>query len=203
MISIVDYGVGNLKSLSNACRFLGLSCQLISTADEIRRAEKLILPGVGAFKYAMANIHRLNLADALIESARDHTPILGICLGMQLLFTQSDEGGTSMGLNLIGGKVARFRIDLKVPHIGWNEIIKTNRNSRDSALLANLPKSHFAYFVHSYFCQPQNTDTVIATTEYGHAFASIVASENIFGVQFHPEKSQELGLQILTNFARF
>lgn len=199
MISIVDYGVGNLKSLSNACRFLGITCQLISTADEIRHAEKLILPGVGAFKYAMENIHRLNLADALIESAGNRTPILGICLGMQLLFTQSDEGGTTMGLDLIGGKVARFRIDLKVPHIGWNEI---KEKKRDSNLLSSLPKSHFAYFVHSYFCQPENTNTVIATTEYGHAFPSIVATENIFGVQFHPEKSQELGLQILRNFAR-
>lgn len=198
MISIVDYGVGNLKSLSNACRFLGLACQLISTAADVRRSEKLILPGVGHFKYAMENIHGLKLADALIESARNQTPILGICLGMQLLFTESEEGGISSGLDLIGGKVTRFRVDLKVPHIGWNEITVQKRPSN---FLTHLPQSRYAYFVHSYFCQPKNPNTVIGTTEYGHPFPSAVASGNIFGVQFHPEKSQEFGLQILRNFA--
>jgi len=201
MISIVDYGVGNLKSLSNACSFLDIPHRLISTAEEIRRSEKLILPGVGHFKYAMENIRRLKLVNALIESASNHTPILGICLGMQLLFTQSDEGGTSAGLDLIGGKVTRFRVNLKVPHIGWNEV--TAKKNGGSDLLLNLPKSRYAYFVHSYYCQPENTDSVIATTEYEHSFPSAVASGNIFGVQFHPEKSQELGLQILKNFARF
>lgn len=199
MISIVDYGVGNLKSLLNAFRFLGISCQLISTVEEVLRADKIVLPGVGAFRYAMDNINRLKFSNVLIERAAAKVPILGICLGMQLLFTQSDEGGTTSGLNLIGGEVKRFRVDLKIPHIGWNEVLAKPTGSN---LLKDLPDSRFAYFVHSYFCEPKYGDTVIATTEYGHRFPAIVAAENIFGVQFHPEKSQELGLQILKNFAR-
>ena len=197
MISIVNYGVGNLKSLRNAMRFLGFESELIDTPEDILRTEKLILPGVGAFSFAMENICKLNLKDALLEKVGSGTPVLGICLGMQLFFSRSEERGEHKGFDLIPGQVLKMNGDLKVPHMGWNEI---NFNGT-SILTRNLPPSRYGYFVHSFYCQPEDSNTVIATTEYGATFACAVESENIFGVQFHPEKSQELGLQILRNFA--
>jgi len=197
MISIVNYGVGNLKSLRNAMQFLGFESELIHSPEGILRAEKLILPGVGAFSFAMDNIRKLNLKDALLEKAGSGVPVLGICLGMQLFFSRSEERGEHKGFDLIPGQVLKMNGDLKVPHMGWNEI---NFNGT-SILTRNLPPSRYGYFVHSFYCQPEDSNTVIATTEYGETFACAVESENIFGVQFHPEKSQELGLQILRNFA--
>lgn len=197
MISILDYGVGNLRSLDNAFHFLGIPSKLIHTPEEILGAEKLVLPGVGAFGYALQNMHRLNLVEPLLEEAGLKTPILGVCLGMQLFFTESEEGGRTRGLNLIPGQVKRFTVSLKVPHMGWNEI----EVRRENTLLRELPAARHAYFVHSYYCQPEDPETVTATTEYGRTFASAVQHENLWGVQFHPEKSQELGLKILQNFA--
>lgn len=196
MISIVDYGVGNLKSLQNAFEFIGTKSELVDSQEGIGRAEKLILPGVGAFAYAMDNIQKRNLDRALIEKAKSGSFILGICLGMQLLFSKSSEGGSHRGLDLIAGEVTKISGVIKVPHIGWNEIQLQGR----SALLRNLPDSRYGYFVHSYICVPNMDGCILATTEYGITFASVVQSENIFGVQFHPEKSQELGLRILKNF---
>lgn len=197
MIAIVDYGVGNLRSLENAFEHLQIDVKRIDSPEEIHRAEKLVLPGVGAFYYAMKNLRDLNLETALLERVRQAVPILGICLGMQLLFTRSEEGQTTPGLNIIAGEVKRFDGNLKVPQIGWNEIVI----HRESPLLKNLPGSRYAYFVHSYFCDPVNANVTMATADYGRPFTVIVERENIFGVQFHPEKSQELGLQILKNFA--
>ena len=197
MISIVNYGVGNLKSLQTSIQFLGFESELISSPTGVLRAEKLILPGVGAFSFAMENIHKLNLKDALLEKVGSGVPILGICLGMQLFFSRSVERGEHKGFDLIPGQVLKINGELKVPHMGWNEITF----NRTSILNKNLPPSHYGYFVHSFYCQPEDSNTVIATTEYGGTFACAVESENIFGVQFHPEKSQELGLQILKNFS--
>ncbi|NIR50603.1 imidazole glycerol phosphate synthase subunit HisH [candidate division KSB1 bacterium] len=196
MISIVDYGVGNLKSLENALNYLDFDCKRINAPEEVARVEKMILPGVGAFGYAMQNIEALRLKAALIETANRGVPVLGICLGMQIFFTFSSEGGNQAGLNLIQGAVKRIAGPLKVPHIGWNEI-----QSKSSILFKNLPSTRFGYFVHSYYCLPENESWVTATTEYGETFVSAVERDNVFGVQFHPEKSQELGLKILQNFA--
>ncbi len=197
MIAIVDYGVGNLRSLENAFEHLRIETRRINTPEEISCAPKLVLPGVGAFFYAMKNLRALNLKTALLERIRAGVPILGICLGMQLFFTRSEEGQPTPGLNVIVGEVKRFDASLKVPQIGWNEI----QIQRESRLLKNLPISRHAYFVHSYFCEPGDSKVAVATADYGHSFTAIVEKENVFGVQFHPEKSQEFGLQILKNFA--
>ena len=197
MISIVDYGLGNLKSLQNAFQFLGFKSKRIRSAKEILSAEKLALPGVGAFAYAMDNIHQFGLDIALLEKANNGTPILGICLGMQLLFTCSHEGGNHPGLDLIPGNVKKIEGALKVPHIGWNQV----QINKFSKLLKGFPSRGYGYFVHSYYCDPEESEAVIATTEYGDIFASAVEREHVFGVQFHPEKSQEFGLLILKNFA--
>lgn len=196
MISIVNYGVGNLKSLQNAFRFLGVESRLITTPDEVLHAHKLILPGVGAFGFAMQNIEKLALKDSLIEKTGSGTPILGICLGMQLFFTRSFEGGEQSGLNLILGQVKRIECQFKVPHIGWNKVVP-----QPSKLFQGIASGGYGYFVHSYYCEPENSEAVVAITDYGVRFASAVAKDNVFGVQFHPEKSQELGLKILQNFA--
>ncbi len=196
MVSIVNYGVGNLKSLQNAFRFLGIQSQLVDKPEEILQAERLILPGVGAFGYAMQNIRELDFQEVLAEKANSGTPMLGICLGMQVMLSVSYEKGEHQGLNFVPGQVRQFDVDLKIPQMGWNEIECVD----NSLLLKNLPASKFAYFVHSYICVPNDADSMIATCEYGERFCAAFASENFYGVQFHPEKSQELGLQILKNF---
>jgi glutamine amidotransferase len=197
MITIVDYGVGNLKSLHNALRFLDYESRLVNTAEGIESAEKLILPGVGAFGYAIENIRRLRLEEALLKQAAVGTPLLGICLGMQLLMTESYEGGRFRGLDLISGCVKKLEVALKVPHMGWNEI-DVDSNAR---LFQNLPATRYGYFVHSYYCELADQNLTSASTEYEQVFTSAFENEHLFGVQFHPEKSQELGLQILKNFA--
>lgn len=196
MITVIDYGAGNLKSLGNALRYLGIHYELTVEPAAIAKANKLILPGVGAFGYAMRCMHERGIAEATIEKVRKGTPLLGICLGMQLLFTDSDEFGADRGLNLIPGVVRRFDGVDKVPHMGWNEV----DISRESRLLKNLPDSHYAYFVHSYFCRPDEPGTAVGATVYGDTFCSVVEKDHIFGAQFHPEKSQEFGLALLRNF---
>lgn len=197
-ITIIDYGAGNLKNLKNAFDYLGVPNKISSDPIELLAAERLALPGVGAFGFAMQNLRDRGLEKVLLEKAQD-TPLLGICLGMQLLLSESEEGGRFSGLNLIPGQVRRFQVDLKVPHIGWN----TLEPHQNSILLRALPKPAYAYFVHSYFCVPENPAHVVAETNYGVNFASMIQKEHIFGMQFHPEKSQETGLQIIQNFMEY
>ncbi|MFQ5651382.1 MAG: imidazole glycerol phosphate synthase subunit HisH [bacterium] len=198
MISIIDYGVGNLRSLQNAFRFLGVQSEIVDSPAALARATKIVLPGVGAFGFAMQNLQSRGLVPPLLQKARNGTPLLGICLGMQVLLTDSQEGGSCSGLGLIPGSVQRIDCGEKVPHIGWNEIVVANPRS---TLLRNLPPSRFAYFVHSYVCAPADHAVVAACCEYGTSFCAVIEKDTLFGVQFHPEKSQELGLQILKNFA--
>ncbi|MCG8605751.1 imidazole glycerol phosphate synthase subunit HisH, partial [bacterium] len=174
-LSIVDYGSGNLRSLQNALSYLGYDSQLGSSSTEILAADKILLPGVGAFGYAMSNICRLGLYRALADKRKAGIPILGICLGMQLLLSKSEEHGEHQGLGFISGKVQKLDCRLKVPHIGWNAITVKQPN----LLTSELPESGFGYFVHSYVCVPENPESIIALTDYGGAFASIVCQGNV------------------------
>ncbi len=200
MISIVDYGVGNLQSVEKALAYTGAETQLISSPEEISAAEKLVLPGVGAFGDAMHILEERNMVPVLREYAASGKPLLGVCLGMQLLFESSEEDPGVRGLEIFKGTVKRFPADLplKVPHMGWN----TLKVSDQSRVLAGLGAEPHVYFVHSYFVEPADNAVVAATTEYGSPFAAAVEQENVAGVQFHPEKSQAVGLQILKNFAQ-
>jgi glutamine amidotransferase len=171
---------------------------LISGDPEIiRHANRLILPGVGAFGDAMENLRRHKLDDAIRESVSEGTPLLGLCLGLQLLFTDSDEFGKHEGLNLIPGKVRRFEEpDLRVPHVGWNQI----EGSQPNLLMTGIPEGSYFYFVHSYYVEPDNPDHVLRWTSYGRRFCSIAWKDHVWGAQFHPEKSQDSGKKLLRNF---
>ena len=198
MIAIVDYGLGNLKSVKSALERLALEAAITSDAAEILDAGGVVFPGVGAFSRAMQNLERLSLIDALREVALSGKPFLGICLGLQLLFSESSEHGRHEGLCIIPGKVTRFAVALKVPHMGWNEVAQEN----PSPLFAGVEDPSFFYFAHSYFVQPDDPGVVVATTDYGVRYASAVQRGNVFGVQFHPEKSGPVGLAMLANFCR-
>lgn len=196
-VAIIDYGVGNLRSVEKA--FAATGCEAIITGDEtrLRAAEKLVLPGVGAFAACMKALGERGFDRLVWERAREGTPLLGVCVGMQLLFDESDEFGSTAGLGLLRGRVRRFAGDLVVPQVGWNRI----HQRRPHALFEGIADGSFCYFVHSYYCQPADERVVAGETEYGTRYASVVAHENICGVQFHPEKSQDVGLQMLRNFA--
>ena len=199
MLAVIDYGAGNLRSVVHALNYLGVeNMRIVKTAPELRGADKIILPGVGAFGAGMQQLHAQNLIQPIKDAVRSGTPYLGICLGMQFLFDYSDEMGTFEGLALLPGRVTRFpeRDSLKVPHMGWNQLTPT----RPSPLLKKIDADNYAYFVHSYYCIPQNLDDVLINVCYGDDFCAGVQHENIYGVQFHPEKSQKTGLQLLTNF---
>lgn len=193
---MVDYGAGNLRSVAKAFETVGAAVQITHRPDEITVAEKVVLPGVGAFGDGMMQLERQGLIEPLRELVRRGTPLLGICLGMQLLLDESLEHGRHRGLGLIPGRVVPFEdSSLKVPHTGWNRIIP----SRDTPLLEGIDPGSYAYFNHGYYCQAEE-DATAAHTSYGTDFTSVVAQDNVFGVQFHPEKSQNVGLRILTNF---
>lgn len=198
-IVIIDYGMGNLGSISNMLKFIGYSAAITSDFKIIEKAEKIILPGVGRFDRAMKNIYDLNLADVIKEKALiDKVPFLGICLGMQLMCRHSQEGNQN-GLGLISGDVKGFNLDklFKVPHMGWNSI-EPNSNIK---ILENLDSTSRFYFVHSYYVKTDNESNVLTYTNYGYKFASgITNNENIFGVQFHPEKSHKYGVTLFKNF---
>ncbi len=196
MIGIIDYKLNNLRSVQKAFEKVGASAFISSDVKELSRAEKLVLPGVGAFGKAMENIRSLGLEELICTSAIAGKPLIGICLGMQLLFTRSSENGMHDGLNLIAGEVTLFPNTVKVPHIGWNQM----EIQRQSKILKSVVDRSFVYFVHSYYAQPQEQVT-LATTEHGFHFTSVVQKESIFGIQFHPEKSQTAGLQMLKNFS--
>ncbi|MFA0752649.1 MAG: hypothetical protein IMHGJWDQ_000405 [Candidatus Fervidibacter sp.] len=197
-VTVIDYGVGNLRSVMKALEFLGSQVVLTSDPEQVTKASKLVLPGVGAFGTGMANLHQLNLVEAIQDAARRGVPLLGICLGLQLLFDESEEMGRHKGLGLMSGKVVRFpeRNDLRIPHMGWNAL----RIRKRDPLFQDVPDGAMVYFVHSYFPAPDDPSVIAATTEHGVEFVSAIAVDNIFGTQFHPEKSSQVGLQILRNF---
>ncbi len=196
-VVLVDYRTSNLLSISKAFKHVGAEVELTQDPEEISRADRLVLPGVGSFGAAMRNIETLGMKDALVEFGRSGRPMIGICLGMQLLFTVSFELGIYGGLALIPGEVVAFNSSVKVPHMGWNQV----EFRKSSRLFRDLSDGQYAYFVHSYYVRPDG-ECIAGETDYGLAFASVVERENIFGIQFHPEKSQSFGLKILENFLR-
>jgi glutamine amidotransferase len=200
-IVMIDYGASNIRSAQKAFEAIGASVTLTADPRVVSTATKLVLPGVGAFGAGMDALRDRKLDSAICDRVKQGIPLLGICLGMQFLFEESDELGQHSGLGLIPGHVTRFNLreeKLKVPHMGWNQI----EHQETHPLLAAVPSGAFAYFVHSYYCFPSEAADIVAHTTHGHAFASIVARDNIYGIQFHPEKSQRFGLQILQNYAR-
>lgn len=198
-VAIIDYGVGNLRSVEKA--FAAMGCEAVVSADEsvLRSAERLVLPGVGAFAACMSALRERGFDSLVHERVASGTPLLGICVGMQMLFEMSDEFGTTDGLGLLRGRVRRFEGDLVVPQVGWNRI----RQRRQHGLFEGIEDGSFCYFVHSFYCEPATTDLLVGETEYGVKYASVVAHKNICGVQFHPEKSQDVGLRMLKNFVSF
>ncbi|MHB0858873.1 MAG: imidazole glycerol phosphate synthase subunit HisH [Anaerolineae bacterium] len=197
MLTIVDYGVGNLRSVEMAFRRLGIPARVTSEPDEVRRATALVLPGVGAFGDSIGNLRALGLDQPVVAAIRDGLPFLGICVGLQLLFEVSEEMGEHRGLGVLPGRVRRFAPGLRVPHMGWNQI----HQARPTPLWSGVADDSYAYFVHSYYVDPEDATVIAATTEYGIDYASAVWRENLFAIQFHPEKSQDIGERILRNFA--
>jgi glutamine amidotransferase len=195
MIAIIDYGMGNLRSVQKGLECVGITASITGDPGEAVQASGVILPGVGAFEDAIANLKNTGMVDAVREVVRQDRPLLGICLGMQLLFTESEENGRHGGLDLIPGRVVRFPVTKKVPHMGWNQV----RMVGDSPLFSGLPDQSYFYFVHSYYCDP-HLPVSVGICEYGLDFTCAVQKGNLFGCQFHPEKSSRLGLQILKNF---
>ena len=218
IITIIDYGASNIRSVQKAFEHIGARTQLTADPDVVRQAGKLVLPGVGAFGSGMDGLRRHDLPAAIREAVRRGVPFLGVCVGMQLLFDESDEMGIHQGLGLIPGRVTRFPTNftihkpvlslpqdsqftihhLKVPHMGWNQL----EPAGEHPLLRGVQPGDYAYFVHSYYCEPREATAVLAWTDYGFPFASVVAQDNIYGLQFHPEKSQSVGLRILENFVK-
>ena len=196
MIAIIDYGMGNLHSVQRAFEYVGAEVVVTAHRETIETALAVVLPGVGAFGKAMSNLEQAGLADVIRQVIVQGRPFLGICLGLQLLFEESNEMGQHRGLNVFGGQVKRLEVSLKVPQIGWNQI----HIQRPSPLLEGVADGSYAYFVHSYYVAPTNPEIVLATTDYEIDYASIVGQDNVFGIQFHPEKSQAVGLRILRNF---
>jgi glutamine amidotransferase len=204
MIAIVDYGVGNLRSVQKALELVGAAAVVSSDPVTVAAADGLVLPGVGAFGDGLAELAARGLVDPVLRHAEAGKPLLGICLGMQLLFEESEEMGRHRGLGLLSGRVVRFpKGELKVPHIGWNRVHHAGDalSFGPSRLLAGIPEDAHAYFVHSYYVLPDEPGDVLATTDYGLAFASVVGRGRIWGAQFHPEKSQEVGLRLLASFS--
>lgn len=196
MIAVIDYGMGNLRSVQKALEKVGADAQITEDPAQVRSAAKVVLPGVGAMAPAMDKLREQGMAEALADIVAAGTPLLGICLGYQLLFDRSDEGGDSDGLGIIPGHVKRFT-QLKVPHMGWNQL---HIVQKDCPLFRGLEEGAEVYFCHSYYVDPADRSDVATDTDYGIGFASSVCRGNIYGLQFHPEKSQSVGLQILKNF---
>ena len=200
MIAIVDYGMGNLRSVQKGLERVGCKAQVTRDPEQIVCAQAVVLPGVGAFNACMENLRRFGLVEPIRQVVLQKKPFLGICLGFQLLFTESEEFGPQKGLDLFPGRVVAFRPKngLKVPHMGWNRIGK----KKESPFLEGISNGDFVYFVHSYYVVPEDESVVATITDYGTSFVSSIATDCLFACQFHPEKSQEIGLRILANFAR-
>ena len=199
MIAIVDYGMGNLRSVEKGFRKVGIDVVVTNKPEIIKKADGIVLPGVGAFKDCMRELSNLRLTDAIVNAIRNGKPYLGICLGLQVLFSESEEFGRCRGLDIFRGKVVRFQNgNLKIPHMGWNELTIQKQNP----LLNGIKDKTYFYFVHSFYVAPEDSSIIAATTDYGTNFTSMIYSGNIFATQFHPEKSQKVGLTILKNFGK-
>lgn len=199
MIAIVDYGMGNLRSVEKGFKKVGIEAAVTSDPIAVNDAGAVVLPGVGAFRDCMRNLTNLSLTESIVSSIRKGKPFLGICLGLQVLFSESEEFGKCAGLDLFRGRVVRFQEGLKVPHMGWNTVNIVSR----PPILSDIPDQAYFYFVHSFYVAPEDSSVVATTTDYGVTFTSMVWKDNLFATQFHPEKSQEMGLRILKGFGRF
>ncbi|MDP1725458.1 MAG: imidazole glycerol phosphate synthase subunit HisH [Bacteroidota bacterium] len=209
-VVIVDYGLGNIFSINQACKHVGLDSTITSDPKHILNADALILPGVGAFGDAMNSLRENNLIEPILDFVKTGKPFLGICLGMQLLFTESEEFGEHKGLNLVPGKIVRFpefnsnSKVVRVPQIQWNQIYKNDPLVWNSSPLIDIEEGTYMHFVHSYYAIPQSNDNILSYSEYeGVRYASAVAKDNIVGVQFHPEKSADQGLKIYRNWSNY
>lgn len=198
MIALVDYGMGNIRSVSKAFEAVGVSVNITRDPEDLLKAKAIVLPGVGAFRDCINNLKTFGLANTLKEQILRGKPYFGICLGMQILFSESEEFGHTEGLEIFRGKVVRFRLpkEYKIPHMGWNSI----KIKKKSKILDGIQDNSYFYFVHSYYVVPEDEKVVGAVTEYGVEFTSMVIHENIFATQFHPEKSQKVGLRLIKNF---
>ena len=206
MIAIIDYGMGNLRSVEKGFLKVGVDVTVTNKPDVVKIADAVVLPGVGAFKDCMRELTNLELIDAVADSIKKGKPYLGICLGLQVLFSESEEFGKCMGLDVLRGKVVKFDFELptlnsqlstlKIPHMGWNEI----KIQKNNPLFKGISEKSYFYFVHSYYVVPEDKSIIATTTDYGIEFTSSIWKDNIFAVQFHPEKSQAVGLQVLKNF---
>ena len=199
MLAIIDYQMGNLRSVQKGFEKVGQEAVVTCDPRELSQATKIVLPGVGAFGDAMAELRRRNLVEPIRDAIRSGKPFLGICLGLQLLFDVGYEGGEHEGLGILPGKVVRFELprEFKVPHMGWNQL----NPRKPIRLLKGLPEAAHVYFVHSYYVVPRDAEVIATETDFGGPFCSMIARDNLFATQFHPEKSQANGLQILRNFA--
>lgn len=197
-VGVIDYQMGNLRSVMNAIEYIGVSVGLIHSVDDLSEYSHIILPGVGSFRVGMEHLKRQGLTSELVQHVEEtKKPFLGICLGMQLLAEKGTEGGDSQGLGFIQGEVVKFQLpDLHVPHIGWNTV----KSVSGSNLLGNQDEDY--YFVHSYYFNVSNKENIIGTCNYGIEFPSVVQNSNVFGAQFHPEKSHQAGLRLLRNFIK-
>ncbi len=210
MIAIIDYGMGNLRSVEKGFQKVGADVMVTNKPEDIAAADGVVLPGVGAFKDCMGELENLKLVDSIADSIKSGKPYLGICLGLQVLFSESDEFGKCSGLDILKGRVVKFEFEdgvqqsganaatLKIPQMGWNQLNIKNNNP----LFNGIPDKSYFYFVHSYYVAPDDDAIIATTTDYGVEFTSSVHTGNIYAVQFHPEKSQELGLRILDNFRK-
>ena len=204
MIAVIDYGVGNLFSLLSSLNYVGLNTKLTNDIEEIKNAKGIILPGVGAFRDAIGNLEKYGLKETLISEAKKGKPFLGICLGMQMLFEKSYEYGEYEGLGLINGTVEEIKkyipenSDLKIPHMGWNSLI-INERFKDDKILKDVDNNEYVYYVHSYFAKT-DMKNIVTYSEYGTKIPGIVKNENVYGMQFHPEKSGDTGLKLLKNW---
>lgn len=195
-LTVIDYGIGNLRSVTMAFRRLGAQVAVVSDPDSVREAKALVLPGVGAFGDTMKSLRELGLEGPIVEAIEKDVPFLGICIGLQVLFEVSEEMGQHRGLGVLAGRVRRFPEHLTVPHMGWNQI----HQARPTPLWRGLPDHSYAYFVHSYYVEPEDPAVIASQTDYGLDYTSAVARGNLFAIQFHPEKSQDVGECILRNY---
>ncbi|MDI3257862.1 MAG: imidazole glycerol phosphate synthase subunit HisH [Kyrpidia sp.] len=198
MIAVIDYGMGNLHSVEKGFAKVGVKARVTSDPEEVLAADGVVLPGVGAFGDAMFNLRHLGMLEVIRRVVKERLPLLGICLGMQLLFSESEEHGRHVGLHLIPGRVRRFQGEFKIPHMGWNDL--TIRR-QDHPLVDGIKTRDYVYFVHSYYAEPQDPGVVVADVDYHGRVPAIVAKDNVMGMQFHPEKSSDVGLRLLRNFA--